>query len=133
MDVAGDSVHDMQCAYWQLYAIGDRDGIHIDRDPFGVWIWRLKHKEDRHNMALYPDLVIALVHWMMVDIISYYASCCLGEETADLWIFWAIRVGAAVSIILSIIAYRVVDEWVIWLIAGIYFGFGMVMLVLCEP
>lgn len=79
-------------------------------------------------MALYPDLVIALVHWMMVDIIGYAAG-----DKINAGIFWIIRIGAAVSILLSIIAYRVVDEWAIWIIAGIYFTIGMVLLLLCEP
>jgi len=84
-------------------------------------------------MALYPDLVIALVHWMMVDIIGYYSGYYSVGDKRDSCIFLAIRVGAAVSIILSIIAYRVVDPWAIWLIAGIYFSVGMAVLVLCEP
>lgn len=82
-------------------------------------------------MALYPDLVIALVHWMMVDIIGYYAGYYSGENRRDSWIFLVIRVGAAVSIILSIIAYRVVGPWAIWIIAGVYFTIGMAVLLLC--
>lgn len=94
---------------------------------------RPKYKEEMHNMALYPDLVIALVHWMMVDIIGYYAGYYAEGNRRDSWTFLAIRVGAVISIILSIIAYRVVDPWAIWLIAGIYFTVGMVVMVLCEP
>ena len=69
----------------------------------------IRHKEEMHNMALYPDLVIALVHWMMVDIIGYYAGYYAGGDRRDSRIFLAIRVGAVISIILSIIAYRIVD------------------------
>ena len=43
----------------------------------------LRHKEEIHSMALYPDLVIALVHWMMVDIIGYYAGYYAGGDRRD--------------------------------------------------
>ena len=77
-------------------------------------------------MTLYPDLVITLVHCMMVDIIGYVA-----RERQDSGIYFAVRVGAVISIILSIVAYRILDPCAIWLIAGVYFSMGMTVILLC--